>query len=73
MDGTVAEVLRQAGLEESQLHAVAVTVGPGLSMCLKVNLPYCHLQQSGLRNSCAVGPFLGSRPYSSNILRGCHK
>ena len=36
MDGTVQEVLLQAGVQESSLDAVAVTIGPGLSMCLKV-------------------------------------
>jgi hypothetical protein len=34
--GTVEEALRQAGLSASQLDAVAVTVGPGLSLCLRV-------------------------------------
>lgn len=37
MDGTVQEVLRQAGVQESDLEAIAVTIGPGLSMCLKVH------------------------------------
>ncbi len=34
---TVDEALRQAGLTPKDLDAVAVTVGPGLSMCLRVS------------------------------------
>jgi N6-L-threonylcarbamoyladenine synthase len=36
MEGTIQEALSQAGLEMAQLDAVAVTIGPGLSLCLKV-------------------------------------
>ena len=39
MEGVVEDALRQAGLREQQLDAVAVTIGPGLSLCLKVRLP----------------------------------
>ena len=67
MDGTVDEVLRQAGLKEAQLHAVAVTIGPGLSMCLKVDLPYCHLL-SDLRNSPFAGPFFGKSSVQQQCL-----
>ncbi|CEM04675.1 unnamed protein product [Vitrella brassicaformis CCMP3155] len=38
IDGTVDEALRKAGVEPSSLHAVAVTVGPGLSLCLQVGV-----------------------------------
>lgn len=31
----VAEALLQAGVKESDLSAVAVTIGPGLSLCLR--------------------------------------
>ena len=37
MDGTVQDALQQAGITVDQLHAVAVTIGPGLSMCLKAS------------------------------------
>ena len=36
MDGTVAEALRMAGVQPADLDAVAVSIGPGLSMCLRV-------------------------------------
>ena len=40
MDGTVQDALQQAGVTVDQLHAVAVTIGPGLSMCLKASRPH---------------------------------
>ena len=36
MDSTVEQALQQAGVQLADLEAVAVTVGPGLSLCLKV-------------------------------------
>lgn len=36
MESTVQQVLDQAGVVPADLSAVAVTVGPGLSLCLKV-------------------------------------
>lgn len=36
MDSTVEIALQQAGVQAADLEAVAVTVGPGLSLCLKV-------------------------------------
>ena len=36
MDATIASALQQAGICEQELDAVAVTIGPGLSLCLKV-------------------------------------
>jgi len=36
IDRVVAQALRKAGVLESQLDAVAVTMGPGLSLCLRV-------------------------------------
>ena len=36
MDGTVAAALASAGVQPCDLDAVAVTVGPGLALCLQV-------------------------------------
>lgn len=36
--GVVAKALANAGVQPSQLSAVAVTVGPGLSLCLRVGV-----------------------------------
>jgi len=36
MEGVIQEALDQARLRVQQLDAVAVTIGPGLSLCLKV-------------------------------------
>ena len=38
IDRVVAQALRKAGVLESQLDAVAVTMGPGLSLCLRVGV-----------------------------------
>lgn len=38
IDGVVAAALGQAGVALGDLDAVAVTIGPGLSMCLKVGV-----------------------------------
>jgi tRNA A37 threonylcarbamoyltransferase TsaD len=42
IDGTIQEALRQANLEMGQVDAVAVTIGPGLSLCLKVGTSPCR-------------------------------
>ena len=36
MEGTIAACMQQAGMAPQDLDVVAVTVGPGLSLCLKV-------------------------------------
>ena len=36
MDSTVEAALREAGISQEQLEGVAVTIGPGLSLCLQV-------------------------------------
>lgn len=38
VDAVVAEALARAGVSESQLGGVAVTLGPGLAMCLRVGV-----------------------------------
>ncbi|KAK9803673.1 hypothetical protein WJX72_010519 [[Myrmecia] bisecta] len=42
MDSTVAEALQQAGVSMSDLDAIAVTIGPGLSLCLRVGVEKAH-------------------------------
>lgn len=37
IDRVVDEALAKAGITASQLDAVAVTVGPGLALCLRVS------------------------------------
>lgn len=37
IDRTIQEALDQASLTIDQIQAVAVTIGPGLSLCLKVS------------------------------------
>lgn len=37
IDRVVDGALAQAGLDASQLDGIAVTVGPGLSLCLRVS------------------------------------
>ena len=38
MDSCVSDALEQAGIQAQDLHAVAVSIGPGLSPCLRVGL-----------------------------------
>lgn len=38
IDRVVAQALSKAGVTEDQLDAVAVTMGPGLSLCLRVGV-----------------------------------
>eukprot|EP00882_Tetradesmus_deserticola_P011056 GHRQ01011691.1.p1 GENE.GHRQ01011691.1~~GHRQ01011691.1.p1 ORF type:complete len:246 (+),score=63.22 GHRQ01011691.1:417-1154(+) len=42
IDRIVASALAQAQLQPSALHAIAVTVGPGLSLCLDVGVRKAH-------------------------------
>lgn len=37
MDSCVSAALEQAGIQANDLHAVAVSIGPGLSPCLQVS------------------------------------
>eukprot|EP00897_Mesotaenium_endlicherianum_P009810 jgi/Mesen1/8858/ME000053S08266 len=43
IDGVVAEALSRAGISEADLAAVAVTIGPGLSLCLRVGVTKARL------------------------------
>ncbi len=49
INSCVEEALAQAGLTPNQLDAVAVTVGPGLSLCLRVS-------PGALLSCCPAGP-----------------
>lgn len=51
MDGCVRDALEQAGIQAQDLHAVAVSIGPGLSPCLQVGVRKAHqlAQQFNLR------------------------
>jgi tRNA A37 threonylcarbamoyltransferase TsaD len=42
IDGCVEEALAAAGITADQLDAVAVTIGPGLSLCLRVGVLKAH-------------------------------
>jgi tRNA A37 threonylcarbamoyltransferase TsaD len=42
IDRVVEGALAKAGVQASQLDAVAVTVGPGLSLCLRVRCKYSY-------------------------------
>ena len=42
IDAVVDEALGSAGIDAAQLSAVAVTVGPGLSLCLRVGVTKAH-------------------------------
>lgn len=45
IDRTVQDALDQASLRLEQIEAVAVTIGPGLSLCLKAStLSHSHQQ-----------------------------
>lgn len=43
IDDLVERVVRESGVNPSDLSAVAVTIGPGLSLCLKVWAFLTHL------------------------------
>ena len=51
LDGTVAAALRRAGVAPGDLAAVAVTVGPGLAMCLQARPQH----EGGARPRAAQG------------------
>jgi glycoprotease/Kae1 family metallohydrolase len=49
IDAVVASALSRAGVPASSLSAVAVTVGPGLSMCLRVGVLKARAMAAALR------------------------
>ena len=49
IDAVVASALSRAGIPASSLSAVAVTVGPGLSMCLRVGVLKARAMAAALR------------------------
>ncbi|DBA72661.1 TPA: glutamated carboxypeptidase, variant 2 [Trebouxia sp. C0005] len=56
MDSCVEDALQQAGVTAQDLSAVAVSVGPGLSLCLQV-CPCVHLAGLATGGSCDGGDF----------------
>ena len=72
IDDVVAAALRDAGVAASDLSAVAVTVGPGLSMCLRVGVvaaqDVCAAAQDPDRPRAPHG---GARP--RRAARGRHR
>jgi hypothetical protein len=49
IDQVVDEALQRAGVQPEQLSAVAVTVGPGLALCLRVGALKVRPVQLGTR------------------------
>ena len=47
IDRTVDETLRLSGVHPSKLSAIAVTVGPGLSLCLGVGVKKVRMPPAG--------------------------
>ena len=62
MEGVVQDALQQAGLRPQQLDAVAVTIGPGLSLCLKVRLPLALTRFCTIQGSISRKTSSGSSP-----------
>ena len=87
IDDVVATALRNAGVGASRLDAVAVTVGPGLSMCLRVGVvaaqdlsaahkipivPVHHMEAHGLVARLAGGTELVRFPFLALLVSGGH-
>ena len=87
IDDVVATALRNAGVGASRLDAVAVTVGPGLSMCLRVGVvaaqdvcaahnipivPVHHMEAHGLVARLAGGTDLVRFPFLALLVSGGH-
>ena len=87
IDDVVTTALRNAGVDASRLDAVAVTVGPGLSMCLRVGVvaaqdlsaahkipivPVHHMEAHGLVARLAGGTELVRFPFLALLVSGGH-
>ena len=87
IDGVVAKALADAGVHPSQLSAVAVTVGPGLSMCLRVGVvaaqnlcaahdlpivPVHHMEAHALVARLAGGTDAVRFPFLALLVSGGH-
>ena len=87
IDDVVAAALRDAGVAASDLSAVAVTVGPGLSMCLRVGvvaaqdvcaqhkipiIPVHHMEAHGLVARLAGGTERVKFPFLALLVSGGH-
>ena len=87
IDGVVARALADAGVHPSQLSAVAVTVGPGLSMCLRVGVvaaqnlcaahdepivPVHHMEAHALVSRLAGGTDAVRFPFLALLVSGGH-
>ena len=87
IDDVVTTALRNAGVDASRLDAVAVTVGPGLSMCLRVGVvaaqdvcaahnipivPVHHMEAHGLVARLAGGTDRVRFPFLALLVSGGH-
>ncbi|EEH53353.1 uncharacterized protein MICPUCDRAFT_2716, partial [Micromonas pusilla CCMP1545] len=88
IDAVVAEALRRAGIDDpSRLSAVAVTVGPGLTMCLRVGVvaaqelsakhalpivPVHHMEAHALVARLAAGTTRCRFPFLALLVSGGH-
>ena len=87
IDDVVSTALRNARVDACQLDAVAVTVGPGLSMCLRVGVcaaqdlcaaheipivPVHHMEAHGLVARLSGGTELVRFPFLALLVSGGH-
>jgi len=87
IDDVVSTALRNARVDASRLDAVAVTVGPGLSMCLRVGVcaaqdlcaaheipivPVHHMEAHGLVARLSGGTELVRFPFLALLVSGGH-
>eukprot|EP00191_Tetraselmis_sp_GSL018_P008535 CAMPEP_0177594820 /NCGR_PEP_ID=MMETSP0419_2-20121207/9994_1 /TAXON_ID=582737 /ORGANISM="Tetraselmis sp., Strain GSL018" /LENGTH=435 /DNA_ID=CAMNT_0019086173 /DNA_START=88 /DNA_END=1395 /DNA_ORIENTATION=- len=87
IDGVVQRALEDAGVSPSDLSAVAVTIGPGLSLCLKVGvlkarqvaheaqlpiIPVHHMEAHALVARCCAGPSGAAFPFLCLLVSGGH-
>ena len=87
IDDVVERALRDAGVEASELSAVAVTCGPGLSMCLRVGVrkaqrmsaehglpiaPVHHVEAHALVSRLCAGTERVKFPFLALLVSGGH-